>query len=77
MVTPLRPMELMLGKTMPFAVVGLVDVTLVTTLALVLFHVPFNGSFPVAVVLLAVVPDDLAGCGLFISTHIATRSSRP
>src|SRR5664279_1460953 len=38
MVTPLRPMELMLGKTLPFAVVGLVDVTLVTTLALVLFH---------------------------------------
>ena len=30
MVTPIRPIELMLGKTLPFAVVGLVDVVLVT-----------------------------------------------
>ena len=31
MVTPIRPIELMLGKTLPFALVGLVDVVLVIT----------------------------------------------
>src|SRR5688572_28888956 len=45
MVKPMRPIELMLGKTLPFAVVGLVDVVLVTSVALLVFHVPFRGSF--------------------------------
>jgi ABC-2 type transport system permease protein len=44
MVTPVRPIELMLGKTLPFAVVGLVEVALITAAALVLFHIPFRGS---------------------------------
>ena len=30
MVTPIRPIELMLGKTLPFALVGLVQVVLIT-----------------------------------------------
>ena len=37
MVTPIRPMELMLGKTLPFALVGLVDTALVVIAALLLF----------------------------------------
>ena len=44
MVTPIRPIELMLGKTLPFALVGLVDMVLVIAVALLLFHVPFRGS---------------------------------
>ena len=44
MVTPIRPFELMLGKTLPFALVGLVDTVLVIVAALLLFHVPFRGS---------------------------------
>ena len=68
MVTPLRPMELMLGKTLPFAVVGLVDVTLVTTLALVLFHVPFNGSFLLLLCCALLFLMTSLGAGLFIST---------
>jgi len=68
MVTPLRPMELMLGKTLPFAVVGLVDVTLVTILALVLFHVPFNGSFLLLLCCALLFLMTSLGAGLFIST---------
>src|SRR5579863_9338944 len=44
MVTPIQPLELMIGKMLPFAVVGLVDVLLVTAGALLIFHVPFRGS---------------------------------
>ena len=43
--TPIRPIELMLGKTLPFALVGLIDIVLVTVVALLLFRVPFRGSF--------------------------------
>src|SRR5207253_1405038 len=44
MVTPVRPIELMLGKTLPFAAVGLIDVALISTVALLLFRIPFRGS---------------------------------
>lgn len=68
MVTPLRPVELMIGKTVPFALVGLFDLVLVTSLALAIFHIPFRGS---ALVLLASGVCYLMttlGAGLFIST---------
>src|ERR1039457_2736297 len=45
MVTPVRPIELMLGKTLPFALVGLLDVVLITVAALLVFHIPLHGSF--------------------------------
>jgi ABC-2 type transport system permease protein len=44
MVTPLRPVELMLGKTIPFVIVGILQVLLMTGLALLVFGVPFRGS---------------------------------
>ncbi len=44
MVTPIRPIELIVGKMIPAACVGLIDVLLITTAAIVLFQVPFEGS---------------------------------
>jgi ABC-2 type transport system permease protein len=45
MVTPIRPMELILGKTLPFMLIGLWDMLLVLGAALLIFKVPFVGSF--------------------------------
>src|SRR5579872_4393132 len=42
MVTPIRPLELILGKTLPFVVVGFWDMLLVMTAALLIFHIPFH-----------------------------------
>lgn len=44
LVSPVRPVELMLGKTIPVAVVGLVDLALITGVAVFWFHIPFRGS---------------------------------
>ena len=68
MVTPLRPVELMIGKTLPFALVGLVDVVLITSIALLVFHIPFRGS-PLLLLAcaLAYLMTSL-GAGLFLST---------
>lgn len=44
MVTPLRPAELMLGKTIPVAMVGLIDLALVSAVAILWFDIPFRGS---------------------------------
>ena len=44
-VSPIRPLEFVAGKTIPFAVIGFVDICVVTLVAIVWFRVPFNGSF--------------------------------
>ena len=68
MVTPIRPMELMLGKTLPFAVVGLVQISVMTALALLVFRVPFRGNFFLLLGCAAVFLLTTLGAGLFIST---------
>jgi ABC-2 type transport system permease protein len=49
LVTPLRPIELMLGKTIPVATIGLIDLGLITTVAIFWFDIPFRGSLFVLV----------------------------
>jgi ABC-2 type transport system permease protein len=68
MVTPMRPIELMLGKTLPFAVVGMVDMLIITGAALLLFHVPFRGSFLLLLFCAALFLMTSLGAGLFLST---------
>jgi ABC-2 type transport system permease protein len=73
MVTPIRPVELMLGKTLPFAVVGLVDVALVTTVALLVFQVPFRGSVLLLFLCSALFLMTSLGAGLLLSTISQTQ----
>jgi ABC-2 type transport system permease protein len=68
MVTPIRPIELMLGKTIPFAIVGLVQVSVMTGLALLVFQVPFRGNFFFLLGCAAIFLLTTLGAGLFIST---------
>ena len=68
MVTPMRPVELMLGKTLPFAAVGMVNMTVVTVAALLIFHVPFRGSFLLLAFCSALFLMTSLGAGLFLST---------
>ena len=42
--TPASPLELMLGKLVPYVFIGLIQTTLVLLLGVLLFHVPINGS---------------------------------
>jgi ABC-2 type transport system permease protein len=73
MVTPIRPVELMLGKTLPFALIGIVQVTLVTIVALLLFKVPFHGSFLLLFGCALLYLMTTLGAGLFISTISRTQ----
>jgi ABC-2 type transport system permease protein len=73
MVTPIRPIELMLGKTLPFAVVGLLDVVLITAAALLVFHIPLRGS-PLLLLFCSVLfLMTSLGAGLFLSTVSQTQ----
>lgn len=73
MVTPLTPAELIAGKTLPFALIGLVDLALVTTLAILWFRVPFTGSLGVLMLASVLFLLSGLGLGLFISTISSTQ----
>jgi ABC-2 type transport system permease protein len=73
MVTPIRPIELMLGKTLPFAMVGLVNMTMVTIAALLIFRVPFRGDFLFLAGATLLFLVSTLGIGLFISTISETQ----
>ncbi|MFB3827794.1 MAG: ABC transporter permease [Bryobacteraceae bacterium] len=68
MVTPVRPIELMLGKTLPFAVVGLLDAALITAAALLVFRIPFRGSPLLLLVSTILFLLTTLAAGLFLST---------
>jgi ABC-2 type transport system permease protein len=73
MVTPIRPLELIAGKTLPFVVIGLIDMMLVSVAAILIFRIPFRGS---ALLLLGCVLLFLMsslGIGLLISTVSRTQ----
>ncbi len=44
--TPVRPFEVMVGKILPYIVVGYIQVTLILLAARFIFHVPMVGSLP-------------------------------
>jgi ABC-2 type transport system permease protein len=68
MVTPIRPLELILGKTLPFAIIGLVDLGLITGAALLIFGVPFRGNPLVLLVCAFLFLLTTLGMGLLFST---------
>jgi len=72
-VTPLGRWELILGKMLPYAIVGFIDVLLVTAVAVYWFEVPFRGSL--GTLLLGSVAYLLCtlALGLFVSTISATQ----
>ena len=73
MVTPIRPAELILGKTIPFAAIGFFDTLLVTLVGVIWFEVPIRGSIPLLALATAVYLLSVLGFGLFISTISRTQ----
>jgi len=73
MVTPIRPIELILGKTIPFAIVGLLDVILITVAGLLVFRIPLRGSYCVLAAASILFLMTTLGTGLFISTISQTQ----
>ncbi len=72
MVTPLRPAELILGKTIPFALIAIFDVVLVTVIASLTFHIPIRGSLLLLLLCTVIYLLSVLGIGLFISTIAKT-----
>jgi len=58
---PVRPIEVMLAKVVPYIVIGYVQVILIVTIAVVVFGLPVRGSIPLLSLAL----------GLFIASNLA------
>lgn len=67
-VTPIARWELIVGKLLPYALIGMIDVVLVLLVALYWFEVPMRGSLPLLFVMSAVYLLSTLGLGLFVST---------
>jgi ABC-2 type transport system permease protein len=73
MVTPIRPAEFILGKTLPFFLIGLFDVALIATVGTLWFQVPFRGHISVLLAGAVLFLVCMLGVGLLISTVSATQ----
>ncbi|HZL44681.1 MAG TPA: ABC transporter permease [Opitutaceae bacterium] len=73
MVTPIRPVEFILGKCAPFAVIGFLNVAVVALVGLYWFDIPFRGSFGLLLFGTALFLLSTLGIGLFISTVSQTQ----
>ena len=72
-VTPLKSYELIIGKTIPFIIVSLGQMALVTVFAVWWFELPVNGSIPLFFLANCLFLLSTLGIGLFISTISATQ----
>ncbi|MFZ2053687.1 MAG: ABC transporter permease [Candidatus Aminicenantales bacterium] len=68
MVTPIRPHELILGKLLPFFLIGLIEIGVVVAVAVFWFGVPVKGSLWLLFGLSPTFMLTTLGLGLFIST---------
>jgi ABC-type multidrug transport system permease subunit len=73
MATPVSRTELLLGKIIPYVIVGLINVIVIPAAARLAFHIPFNGSFSLFFVLSAVFLFAILSMGMIIGVFIRTQ----
>jgi ABC-2 type transport system permease protein len=73
LVTPITPITLMVGKTIPYAIFGLIDMTLILIAGNLLFEVPLRGDLLVIFVASLAYLTATLGIGLLISTVARTQ----
>jgi ABC-2 type transport system permease protein len=72
LVTPFRPMEIMIGKAIPAMMIGAIQATNVLLVAQLWFQIPFAGSFVTLYAGLVLFLLAAVGLGIFVSSIAAT-----
>jgi ABC-2 type transport system permease protein len=73
MVTPIRPIEFILGKTLPFFLIGLFDALLIGIVGTFWFQIPFRGHISVLLTGAVLFLICMLGMALLISTVSSTQ----
>jgi ABC-2 type transport system permease protein len=73
--TPISRTELLLGKIVPYILVGLVNVILIPLLSIAWFHISLNGSFPLFFGLSAVFMFSVLSLGMIVGVFMRTQAA--
>jgi ABC-2 type transport system permease protein len=73
MATPVKRAELLVGKMIPYIIVGLINVIVIPALARLAFHIPFNGSFTLFFLLSALFLFAILSMGTIVGVFIRTQ----
>jgi ABC-2 type transport system permease protein len=73
LVSPLQPIEILIGKTIPAIVIGTLEGSFIVFAGVFLFSIPFMGSFLLLYFSMIVFVSAIAGVGLFISSLSQTQ----
>jgi ABC-2 type transport system permease protein len=73
LVSPLLPIEILVGKTVPGIILGLIEGSIMLAIGTLLLQVPFTGSLFIYFLSLIVFVSAISGVGLFISSLSATQ----
>ena len=72
-VTPIKPSELIIGKLIPFSLIGFIDVIFILIVGYLVFHIPFKGSLVLLLILSFFYLLSTLGLGIFISTLVQSQ----
>ncbi|OGP82496.1 MAG: hypothetical protein A2Z08_02265 [Deltaproteobacteria bacterium RBG_16_54_11] len=72
-VTPLKPIELIVGKTLPFFLVGLIDLILIFLVGTLWFRIPFRGNILLLAFSAVLYLINALSIGILISTISRTQ----
>jgi ABC-2 type transport system permease protein len=72
-VTPIKPYQLIIGKMIPFMIIGFLEVLLVTSIMTLWFGIPVRGSFLFLIFSSLLFVMSTLGLGLFVSTISKTQ----
>jgi ABC-2 type transport system permease protein len=73
LVSPLEPIEIVAGKTLPALLIGLVEGTVMLSVGVFAFRIPFQGSLGLLYASMVVYLAAIIGVGLFISSLARTQ----
>lgn len=72
-VTPIRPFQLLIGKLVPFAIIGLIELSAALLVGTLWFGIPFEGNPGLIILATIFFLLNTLGIGLFISTITSTQ----
>jgi ABC-2 type transport system permease protein len=73
LVSPMQPLEIMTGKSIPALILALMAVTVFILITVFVFRIPFHGSIPFLYLSLTVFIISMIGIGLSISSIALTQ----
>lgn len=68
LVTPVRPWQLVLGKTLPFALLGFLELAIAMSVGVLWYRIPVAGSFVLLFAFAALYLPTILGLGLLVSS---------